>query len=744
MTQLSSNTVLYDQIISRVSGFISKYRDNQFADNHELLREYQNLVNQLNSDIGGPLTTLDLYIKGEPPISAKFNAFTKTFAQDINILAKQIDYLSANVVNIFNLFNSEIEQENKFVDRIKNKVKILQMYSSAPANDIFYFGSSFDSGDYINYSKIENKSLLPVVEAGALTLPVVSVSSWTPRQVTVDEENSNGIEGNNHAVYAVDNQDGNTYRYFFSDVNDTRVRSNIIDNNPLKYYEYEQINIKNKPSDAQPFEFKYLTAGQGSQSTQLFDWSTFSSDPLKLTLEFISDVASNANFVKISPYFGNANYISKDIIVRKIEVTDEKNNVENILNQNPIYISSSFIPSSVDSAKNFYYKEANIKFSERKVKRFKIYFEQVESTPVKIQHLYYQPLSDIDSPYKGQLRFNPFAPSTSSLAYPEIPWSTNVSFNLNAIIPELNSPNRLKIEAGASTIPVPVSLQREVPKKTGKTIQISIPNQPNRYINGNFFNSFGSQEQGQFSGITNPQFDATQYITTLPPNTDSPLTTAVAIQDQNLYSELNNIISWFLNDVQISSSSKFQKFDFPEGTSFSVVDINSVDTRIDKFQRSVTLVRRYEVLEAERRSIGIRDISFGYEEYAERAEMISRQFDVSSEIEYLSLSSEVKYSGKINGEVSSLIRYWVTVDNGVNWFELSPIENQFMLVPEVLAFNQNIDNTFKLPGVEYFNQPKVPASIKSFSLKMELTKPNGQNITPMVYSYKVGVKVRQL
>lgn len=690
---------------------------------------------------------MDLYIKGEPPISEKFNRFTKSFAQDINIASKQVDYLSANLISAFNMFTAEVEQENAFINRIKNKTKILQMYSSAPANDLFYFGGSFDSNDYINYSKIENNNLAPLIENGAMTLPVVTTKNWTPRRVTIDELNSNGVEGNNHAVYSKQEGDGQVYRYFFMDVQDSRNKNNIIDNNPLKFYEYEQINIPSKNPQSQDFEFKYLTENPGNSAVQARDWSTFTNDPLKLALEFDSETAQKANFVKISPYFGNANYISKDIIVRKIEVTNKINEVEDILNGQPIYISSSFIPSSIDASRNFYYREANIKFLERDVKKFKIFFEQIDSTPVVVQHLYFAPetaSTTPDNPYRNQLRFNPFAPSVTSNRFTDIPWSSNIGFNINTIIPKISNPNQFKKDAGslANTISVPVRLERQIPRSSGKTIKFSIPNQPDRFISGTFFNNFDATTAPKilpaYSGISNPS----QWITATRPDTSNINSGFIAETEQG-QSILQDILTWFGNSVQASPAEKLTKFNLPTGTTISIIDINSSDTIGETLQRPISLVRRYEQYNAQRRSISLRDVSFGYEEYADTAMMISRQFDLSSEIEYMTMSSEVAFSGNINRDQQDLIRYSISVD-GINWKRISPIENPFYGIPEVLAFNLNIDQTFRLPGVEYFNQPQVPSSIKSFSMKIELFKPSGQNITPMVYSYKVGAKVRQL
>lgn len=687
---------------------------------------------------------MDIYIKGEPPISEKFNSFTKNYAQDINILAKQIDYLSANVINIFNLFTLEVEKENSFVDRIKNKVKILQMYSSSPANDIFYFGGTFDSNEYIDYSSINENVQNPLIENGALILPTSKVTSWIPNRVTIDSNNSNGFEGNNHACYSVEEPDGEVFRYFFTDVTDTRLKNNIIDNNPLKFYEYEQIHITNKTEGSQPFEFKYLTTSSLGQTSQQKDWSTFTQDPLKLTLEFDSASGKRANFVKITPYFGNANYISRDILVKRIEVTNNLNEVEEILKGQSIYISSSFIPSSLEASRNFYYREANIKFKEREVKKFKIFFEQLDHTPVKIKHLYFEPQDSSNvNPYVGQTRFNPYQPSTSLYRYPNIPWSQDVGINLSSIMADENNPNKFKISA-ANTLSIPVRLTRQIPKSSGKTIAITSSAGELKYITGNFFNRFDSSQTIKFPGLSETNFQAELFITNQLPRVDNPLNTAMVVTQDSLFAELTAIVTWFATTDTLTPAQKLEKFGLEPSATMSVIDIDSVDTTAENFQRQVNLIRRYEHLDGFRRSISLRDVSFGYEEYAENTEIVSRQFDLPYEIEYMTISSEFKFSGETTGSEQDLIQYYISVDQGSNWLQISPIENPFIAVPEVIAFNQNIDSSFRLPGVEYYTQPSVPISIKGFSVKIVLKKPFGQNLTPMIYSYKVGAKVRQL
>lgn len=51
MTQLSPNTLVQDQIIRSVTTFLYRYNNNLFANNKEILEEYQSLINFINERI---------------------------------------------------------------------------------------------------------------------------------------------------------------------------------------------------------------------------------------------------------------------------------------------------------------------------------------------------------------------------------------------------------------------------------------------------------------------------------------------------------------------------------------------------------------------------------------------------------------------------------------------------------------------------------------------------------------------
>lgn len=649
-----------------------------------------------------------------------------------------------------------MEQEKNFLDRIKSKTKILQMYSSGPSNDLFYLGDSFDNSDYIDFSKAENKDKLPLVDNGRITLGIKNTTRWMPRNVIIGEE-SNGFFGTNHSAY-VDAQSDIGYKYHFIDNPTSRNPNNINDGNPLTFFEYEQINISQKTTSSKDFEYKYIVNSGSDVPETYVDWSKFSSDPLKLNITLESETAQMANYIKVVPYFGTTDSISRDVIVKKIEIVNDSDQIENILPRQ-IYISSTFIPSSTDSPKDFFYREAKINFSERKVKRINIYFEQVQYSEIKLKHAYFKPdpTLSLNTPYANQQRFSPEeATITSSMSYRQIPWSSIV-YNVSELIPQINQPNLFKSEV-YNTKSIDVSLRREIPSRTGFTVKVKGLDGSFYRITNEFYRYFESLEMKlpAFKSITNSNYK--NYVTNSSVISDGggydPYLSSINSSDigaiptsgapQKL-AEIDAIVTWFnTTTADGTPAEKYSKLNLDPTFAAVREETNSSDTRTDNKRYKVQLVREFEALNAQRRNISLRDISVGYESYVDSAEIVSRKYDLPSEIEYMTMSSEIDFSGKFAGSSNEYVKYYISVDDGIKWIPISSIENPFSNIPEVIAFNVNIDKNFKIPGVSYFSQPDIPASVKGFLIKIELTRPVGENITPIIYSYKVGAKVRQL
>jgi hypothetical protein len=383
----------YDQIFLKIRDFMILEKTNSFKTNQERIEKYNQLLSEIYEGISGPMTKYDPYIKGEPPISSKINKFSTDLANDMNVISKHVDYLVAKTINTFNLFSSEIENEKRYAERISSKAKILQMYTKSPSNDVVYLGDSFDNADQVDLNKVKINSN-PHIYNGSFSLPIARTRSWTPNRVSITS--SDGFMGNNHQVIRSTNSDGTSlYRYIFESNPTISSVASIMDSNPLTYFEYEALNVDrdNGPvnkSTVSDNEFSYVTGTQTEVAQgrgSLTNWSRYDiTKPLMLTVVMESNVATNANSIEIVPYFGSSNFVK----VNQIKVFKEDGTSENILNKT-IFFGSSFTPLTIESAQNYFYNKATVKFSERKILKVEVIFEQDSKQDVDIKHVYWKP-----------------------------------------------------------------------------------------------------------------------------------------------------------------------------------------------------------------------------------------------------------------------------------------------------------------------------------------------------------------
>ena len=106
-------------------------------------------------------------------------------------------------------------------------------------------------------------------------------------------------------------------------------------------------------------------------------------NPLTLTVVMESNVATNANSIDIVPYFGSSRFVK----VKQIKVFKEDGTSEDILSKT-IFIGSSFAPLTIESAQNYFYNKATVKFSERKILKVEVIFEQDSIQDIDIKHVY--------------------------------------------------------------------------------------------------------------------------------------------------------------------------------------------------------------------------------------------------------------------------------------------------------------------------------------------------------------------
>jgi len=434
MAQLSPDTSVFDQVSVGLTEIMSKKSQGKYIYKEEIINDFNALLSKAYTSVDSLSFDLDLISVGEPPSSEKMNKFFSSLKNNVNITSKQLDYLLAKTISVFNLFNTEIENEKKYSKRIFSKTKILQMYSQSPAEDIIYVGDTFDNQDFVDFSKI-SKSQNPLFDSGSMSVQITSSRKWTPKRVTINP--SNGIPGNNlTAIKKIDEIAETPVSYSYQGKASSSNILNIFDENPITYYEYETFNVQKAFADnSSNIEFSYILDNAiilNSAKNSLFNWAKHDlREPLKLKFSIIADNSSLANMIKITPYFGS----SKTIKVSNVYVTDQQGQVEDVLSQ-PIFIGSSISSFYSNNDFKYFVDSATIRFPERKVLEIEIIMHQADYEDVEILHSYwetdYAQSQNDNSPFFGSVKFDP--ESLSRDIYQEI------NYNKSEIIPPISDP----------------------------------------------------------------------------------------------------------------------------------------------------------------------------------------------------------------------------------------------------------------------------------------------------------------
>lgn len=720
MAQLSTNTVFYDQLIKRVQKFLRDYASNAFSTEKEAAYEYHKLLTDINKYSTEPITKYEQVIKGEPPSSSKFNRFMEGVADDLNIIAKQLDYQSAQVVSMYNLFNSEIEKENNFTNRVKSKVRILQAYSESPGNDLYYFTDSFENMDFIDTTKTPSSSLL-LVKDGSAQLPTASSRDWKPRSVSINANDSNGFIGNNHMVYAMGNID-TTYRYYFQDNSSIGLISNVIDANPLTYFEYEGINVdqqERKNKNAKDFEFLYSYEENvnGSKVVKYKSWADNNvTEPLKLSLKLSSGSAQMANSITIVPYFGVAGAAYSEIKVVRITAVSQSTKEVVELIKKPLYIGSSFVPQSVESSKNYFYNKATVAFPEINTSEINVYFEEKNYNDIKIQHMYWQALQPSNTQIAALDTKNRFDPaSLESLGF------GTVQYALSDLVPNILQPNRFKDKS---------ILENNIINVTFK----------NALDSDKYLISF-ERTTGTPPNTTTKKMYYTNYSTGLETNLIQQEKTATSDINLAFYYETAADAQRNIDYIQ----SKITSTDW-SAANYGSLKVETIKTNLAPKAQSVSiwLKKQFEIYPAKRASIGLRSIDVQYNSAKPSGELVSKPYVFPYNVKNLTLSVDSSINSSMINYNQSYIHYYISVGDEDKWIQISPIEDPFSGIPEILSFNENLQNTLNIKGVSYFDYPEVPKDTTKIRVKIKIDKPSYDTATPIIYSYKIAGRVEQL
>lgn len=537
---------------------------------------------------------------------------------------------------------------------------------------------------------------------------------WSAKSISVIQGKSNGFIGNNHAAYAKSNVDS-TYKYSYQDNPSAGLIANVIDSNPLTYFEYESIRMSKSEMSlrgAKDYEFLYSYEEKTENSTTTRYKSWVSEDqisPLNLVLSLKSDKPQKANNISIIPFWGTDQNPNSDIKITKVIAIDSNLREVDLINE-PIYLGSSLVPSTLESSKNYFYDRLKLVFPEITTSEIQVHMEQYYCHNIKLKHMYWKPLpsSGVFSALNTQTRFDPSA--LNSLGFNEI------QYNTSDLIPSITKPNIYKDESDLSVKKLNVTYKDQ--EKLDVYV-ITFQRQVNSSLVKQYYTN-------SFTGLE-----------ALEKQQEKAATTEIALAWK---AESTEAITRVTDYIKSKISSGEWSAALFQNISFEIVK-QSYNPKT--YTATISLKRDYEIYEAKRFSVGLRSIDVGYHEYTAMADFVSKTYEFPHDVKTLTLSLDSKTDFTSVNSNEQLIKAYVSLDEAKNWIRISPIENPFIGVPEILSFNQFIQPGEKVKGIDYYNHPAIPVKTKSIKVRIEISKPRNTNTSPVLYSYKLMGRVEQ-
>lgn len=153
-----------------------------------------------------------------------------------------------------------------------------------------------------------------------------------------------------------------------------------------------------------------------------------------------------------------------------------------------------------------------------------------------------------------------------------------------------------------------------------------------------------------------------------------------------------------------------------------------------------------EAVDANRFSIGIKEVDVRYRIYIKNGYYVSKSFESTEPIRQLTLNSddfipEMYADYLVDGQtVNDFIKYYVSFDEGNEWHRISP-RHKAHTGPCTILINSNAAVLNRNVNVLYLDMINDPYT---FKVKIELSRPDEiKDETPIIYEYNVDVSTRE-
>lgn len=636
MTQLAPTTMVQSQAVALVQAMQKRYLNNEIKSPEDVARDLKETITKFLEQVGRPLFQFEPFVHGEPVLSEKLNRYATQLQNDINILTEQSDYIRAGTSFLFNYVNTEILKAQQQNAQASNKLRTLQLYSSAQDSDVIVFGDYFLNGDLIDETKMAAEQRAIIQYPGFLTLgKITGDAEAVLKKATVKVlDSSNGFLGNNQEIdprsfsagitYIDDTEEQKDLIFLGEQDNHSEMKTSI-DQLPTTWIEYEHYLVStNDRLKAKGFNFTYRkTDPQDSSRDILVDWATgpgysvskvytggaitnsvgpltgplpgtesfvYTPGPdagtLKLDLQIDMDTPRRLNTISLVPYAlqNNTNY---PILVEKVETSEDGSTWVQV-QPGSVWIANEKNLTTARISENSVVGRGVWLFPERTVSYVRFQIRQKHPVDAKVGHVY---------------------------------WETK-----KQTAPRVYDPDKINTDIGADKT---TNADAEVLKKT----------------------PVGERKEGPIPSIGDPG----QY-----------------------------------NDPRYTVSGD--------------------------------LVKKVEVFDGKRWAIGVRDIVLDEVLYKSSGIIVSEPFRINGIIDRVALEADIEIPSTFDSSEGQLwVKFFVSPDDGINWFPISRIQDDYLGIPEILAFNDPLPQEFRESGVGYHS---VNGVVNSVRVKIELTRPS--------------------
>lgn len=389
----------YDITSTQTSAYISKINrtiDGKISnDSATVVEKITEIAQDYVNNIGSTVSNWEALQENDPAFSETFNQFWANVELDSLVLDSQLSVMEAAAIEAFNDIKMKILKSSYENSRLMNKLKTLQLYSSASDNSIIVFGDYFSSDEHVD-KNITTAEMGDIDGTGVFSLSS-TVAGTNPLKDAVIEvlSSSNGVPGNNQEI--TDNVPGllgNKKTPEFMGITSRNSQLKMItDNQPSTWFEYENIKLSEQDmKNSEYLNYEYvddINLISANTNDKKIVWGKGPKDgilKLDLLVKLKTPVVLN-NFVIYSHEFKDK--YNQPLRIKLISISSDGSTWVDLTPKDVLLTNNASVD---DLSKNptASIGEAKWKFDPQTIGQIKIFLEQDSPIETKIGHIFFK------------------------------------------------------------------------------------------------------------------------------------------------------------------------------------------------------------------------------------------------------------------------------------------------------------------------------------------------------------------